>query len=487
MLQHNRKSLKLNMVLNAIKGLMGILFPLITFPYVSKVLGVERIGQYNFAASIISYFSLVAELGISTYAVREGARVRDHQRDITQFANEIFSINLVSTCVSYALLVLLLIVVPRFNTYRYLLLILSIQIVCKTVGMEWIYYIYEDYAYITIRSILFQLVSLILLLVLVREPADLNMYAVVTVISGAGANLLNYFYARKNYIAVSITRNINWSEHIRPILVLFAMSVTVTIYVSSDTTILGFLCDDYTVGIYSVSSKIYTIVKTLLSSILIVSIPRLSALLGNRDTDRFNQEASDIYRTLISAVIPTLVGMIALREQIIFLVSDVTYLSAASSLAILGVALFFCMVAWFWGQCILVPMKMEGVVFKATVISALINIVLNLVLIPYWKADAAAFTTAIAEGIAFAWCAHEGKKHTCLSDIRITYLKVFAGCAGVLCVIHIIGKLSLGTLTYTICAIASSVVVYVLIEMFVHNDSITGLLLAVVHRVTESV
>ena len=120
------------------------------------------------------------------------------------------------------------------------------------------------------------LISLILLFLLVKDENDVNIYAAITVFSGVGSNALNYVHARK-YCKIGLTREIDWKKHIKPIMVLFSMAITVTIYVSSDTTILGFLCSDYEVGIYSVSAKIYNVIKTLVSSIIVVSIPRMSA------------------------------------------------------------------------------------------------------------------------------------------------------------------------------------------------------------------
>ena len=145
-----QKSLKLNMILNAVKGLLGILFPLITFPYISKVLGVENIGKYNFAYSIINYFVLIAGLGIATYAVREGAYIRGDLQKLQRFSDEIFSLNIVSTVFSYLLLIVVVYITPKMQEYKILLFILSLQIMFKALGVEWIYSIYEDYTYITI-------------------------------------------------------------------------------------------------------------------------------------------------------------------------------------------------------------------------------------------------------------------------------------------------------------------------------------------------
>jgi O-antigen/teichoic acid export membrane protein len=97
----NAKSLKVNAVVNMAKTVLSLVFPLITFPYVSRVLGVNQMGKYNFANSVISYFLLIAALGISTYAIREGTQYRNNQKAIDEFASEMFSINLVSTVVAY--------------------------------------------------------------------------------------------------------------------------------------------------------------------------------------------------------------------------------------------------------------------------------------------------------------------------------------------------------------------------------------------------
>lgn len=479
-----KKSLKLNMILNAIKGIMGIIFPLITFPYVSRVLGVDNLGSFNFANSVISYFVLAAGLGISTYAIREGSRFRDDNSKFKHFADEMFTINMAATAVSYFLLLVFMIAVPKFANYKVLLIILSLQIVFKTIGIEWIYSIYEDYAYITARSIAFQVISLVLMFAFVRERTAVNIYAAISVVSGVGSNVLNYFHA-KRYCNVGITQKVDWKRHMKPIMVLFAMSVTVTVYVSSDTTILGFLCSDYNVGIYSVATKIYGIVKTLLSSVLIVSIPRLSALLGANDKIGFEKNASDIYKTLITIMLPAMVGIIALRKEIVLIVSGEEFISAVPSLVILSIALIFCMGAWFWGQCILVPAKKENIVFKATVASALVNIILNFALIPFWKENAAAFTTLLAEAIAFFWCKHEGKKIIKPVGINKVLMKTICGCVGIVLCDVIVTQLKLGTYGQTIVLIMLAVVAYFSIELLLKNEALTDVYQSVVRKIVK--
>ena len=480
-----KKSLKLNMVLNAVRGVLSVLFPLITFPYVSRILGVENIGRYNYANSIISYFLLLSGLGIGSYAIRDGAAFRESKSELNRFANEMFTINMLSTVISYALLIVVMLVFPGMKAYWTLLVILSFQVILKTIGIDWIYSIYEDYLYITVRGITFQVLSFIMLFCFVHTAGDLNIYALITVIANAGSSILNYIHARK-YVSLRLTKKIDWKRHIRPIMIMFAMSLTVTIYVSSDITVLGILCGDERVGIYSVSTKIYSVVKSLLSTILVVSIPRLSAQFGTGRLDEFRQTAKDIYSTLITAVLPAITGIIILSKPIVLLISGPEYAEASSSLAILGVALFMCMAAWFWGQCVLVPMKRENEVFKVTLFSAVLNLVLNLLLIPKWQENAAAFTTLLAEGSTLLWSMIRGKKMSGISGEGRTYIKAAIGCIGIVVVNAVTRQFISGNAAYVVTTIALSVVIYAVIEIILKNEAVYSFIYGIKNKLKRN-
>lgn len=474
------------MLLNAVNGVMRVIFPLITFPYVTRILGVENLGKYNFAYSIISYMVLLAGLGISTYAIREGARIREEHMRFSRFANEMFSINVVSTAAACILLFVLLAVVPKFTDYRSLLLILSLQLPFLPLGVEWLYAAFEDFLYITVRSVLFQCISLVLLFLFVRDEQALCAYAGISAFSAVGANVMNFLHSRK-YCRVRFTGEIPWKRHMKPILILFAMSVTTTIYINSDTTILGFLAGDYRVGIYAVSTRVYSVIKGILAAILVVSIPRLSAVLGQKDQTLFNETATDIYQTLLTGILPAMTGMIALRKEIILIIAGDDYLEAESSLVLLSIALVFCMGAYFWGQGILVPNKKEAVIFKATIVSAVLNVALNFALIPFWKENAAAFTTLLSEGLVFAWCAWEGRNLVTLRGTRRTAGKVVIGCAGIWGVVWGLQQCYLSTLWVTVLSVSCSVVVYVAIEKTLKNEAMLSLFQVFKERLPQNV
>ena len=140
------------MLLNAVKSVMGIIFPLITFPYISRVLDVEGIGRYQFAHSILSYFLLLVGWGIKNYAIREGAGLRN-KKEFSRFADEFFSISVCFTVLAYILLAITIAAVPKLREYKAILAVLSVQIAFTTLGVEWVYSIFEDYLYITLRNI----------------------------------------------------------------------------------------------------------------------------------------------------------------------------------------------------------------------------------------------------------------------------------------------------------------------------------------------
>ena len=194
-----KKSLGVNAFLNGLRSVLNLLFPLVTFPYVSRVLSVSGIGIYNFANTYISYFLLIAGLGIATYAVREGAKYREEKDKISKCASQIFSLNMIATIIAYLLLFASLIIFKNLHNYISCILIFSLQILFTTLGTEWIYTIYEDYTYITIRSIVFKMISIVLLFLLVRRPEDYLIYAAITVFSAVGSNLLNFIHARNSY------------------------------------------------------------------------------------------------------------------------------------------------------------------------------------------------------------------------------------------------------------------------------------------------
>ena len=467
----NQRSIGFNAGLNMIRTACQVIFPLITFPYVSRVLHVDNIGIYNFCQSVISYFSLLAGLGVSTYAIREGARYRHNEEKMALFASEVFSINFLSTIFSYLILGACVFLIPRVNQYGQIMAVLSISIMFTLVGSEWIFQIYEDYKYITIRGILFQCISLMLMFAFVKNSSDLFAYVWITVISSSGANILNAI-SRRKYCKIRLVVNAKVLTHLSPILVLFATTVATTIYTNADTTMLGFLSGNKSVGLYSVSTKIYTIVKQMLAAIIIVSIPRLSAYLGEKKIDDFNETANQILNALVVIVVPAMVGMVALSRNIIFIIAGQEYVDANISLRILSVALFFSIFSWFYTSCILIPYRCENKVLMATIVAALVNIGLNFILIRTFQQNAAAFTTVIAELLSMVITWWYGRKYFKVSFLKKDIGSVAIGCMAILIICSMSEKYISSVLISTTFSIITSVVAYMFVLLIMKNQMI---------------
>ena len=474
-----KKSLGLNAFLNGLRSVLNLFFPLITFPYVSRVLSVSGIGIYNFSNTYISYFLLIAGLGIATYAVREGAKYREDKTKIDIFVSQVFSLNIVATLIAYLLLFASLIIFKNLHNYISCILVFSLQILFTTLGTEWIYTIYEDYAYITIRSIIFKIISIILLLVLVKKPEDYLIYTAITVFSAVGSNLLNFIHAR-NFVHIRLTTNTNLKHHLKPILIIFASAIAVTIYVSSDTTILGLLKNDYAVGIYSTSVKIYQIAQSLLSALLTVTIPRLAFLWGQRRIGEYNQVLSKVVDSLGILVLPAAVGLIMLSREVVLIIASEKYLPSVNSLRIISWAIIFSIFAWIFSDCVLIPAKRENLVLRNTIITAIENIILNFILIPFMSYDGTALSTVLAEFTVMIMngysCRDIIKPVIFKKDTLKNLLDSIIGCIGivVICLLCDIGFKSLWL--KTIFSVVLSVIMYGAVLILLKNKNAYSML-----------
>ncbi len=468
-----KKSLALNAFLNGFRSVLNILFPLITFPYVSRKLNVTGIGIYNFSNSIVSYFLLIAALGIGTYAVREGAKYRDNKEKIQQFASEVFTINIWSTIISYLLLFICLLIFSKLRNYISCILIFSLQIFFTTIGTEWIYQIYEDYTYITVRSIIFQIISIVLLFIFVRSSHDFLKYAAITVFSAVGSNILNFVHARR-YCKVYLVFHFNWQLHLIPILIIFGANIANMIYVNSDITLLGLMKSSYIVGIYSVSSKVYQLVKTLIASLLIVTVPRLAMLFGKQKKEEYKNILSKLTNTLLIMVLPASVGLFMLSKEVVLIISGAKYLRAVSSLQILCFAYVFSILAWILTDCVLIPAKREKHVLISMSLSAVLNIVLNIILIPFFDENAAAFSTVLAElcmfTINFYYAKDLVKDVLGSKKVVHNFIASLIGCVGIVLVCYLCAWSWNSLIWRTILSVILSVTIYIAILVLLRNE-----------------
>ena len=461
----NRKSIKLNAILNVARQLCSVLFPLITIPYVTRILHAENLGKVNFSSSVISYFSLIASMGIVNYGIREGAKVRNDKNEFHKFANEIFTINIITTLLAYILLIVTVLVSNKLQSYIPLLVVQSSSMLFVTLGADWINNIYEDFLYITIRSILAQFISLALMFIFVRNTNDYVIYAFVTVFAQVGVNIVNMFYIRK-YTTLKLVFPTNLRKHLKPIVVLFFNNVAMTVYINSDSTMLGYLVDDSAVGIYNISTRIYTVIKHVINAIVTVALPRLSAY-ASEDKGKYRNLLNEVFESIITVLFPTITGLFMISTPIVSLLSGDEFIGAATALKVLSISLVFAVFGGFYTVCVLVPNRKDKSLLIATSFAAVCNIILNFFFIPLWSYIGASITTLFAELIVMLITWHSSRSIVSLRIKKDIIIPVIICCAVIIveCIaVKMLLKSDAGTVVVSV--VISTISYIVLMAMF---------------------
>lgn len=417
-----------NIIMGAILKASQVLFPLITFPYVSRVLLADGVGRVNFAQSVVNLFSTLAMLGIPVYGIKACARVRDDKVKLATTVKEILIINSFSLVISYAILVVCVVFIDRFKTDMVLFAVMSTTIAFTAFGVEWFYQSIEQYDYITIRSIVTKILSVVVMFVFVKNRDDVIQYGLVLVIGTVGSNILNILRLHK-FISFQEVDKMNIRRHMKPILVLFAFSATTTLYNSMNSVILGFLKDDVEVGYFSAATKIKSVLAQIVTVVSSVLMPRSAYLLEQKRNDEFiSLVRSSVLFTLVLSL-PMMTLCIILAKPLIFLLSGNDFIPAVPSMIAIMPSLLFIGLTNVIGIQLMLPLNRDRDVFISTLVGAIANIIANFALIPMLGALGTAFATAIAEIsvfiVQFFMVKKDGYHLFDPTDIGKTILSVF--------------------------------------------------------------
>lgn len=389
-------SVKYNFVMNFILTASQIIFPLITFPYVARVLLASGNGKVSFVASVTNYFVMVASLGIPTHGIRACAKVRDDKEKLSKTVHELFVINCVMTAIVVITFLLCVFYIPKFRAEKTLFLINGVGIVLNVFGMNWVYQALEQYDYITVRSIAFKILSIILMFLLVHQPSDYILYGGITVFAGVGSNTLNFIRLRE-IVSFKYIGDYNYKQHFKPISILFAQSLAVSVYTNLDTVMLGFLKEDVDVGYYHAAVKIKGLLLSLVTSLGNVLLPRMSYFVKKNMMTEFKKYMLKVmnFSTLMSLPL-VLYFVLFAKETILFLAGD-GYEGAIVAMQIITIAVIPNALTGVLGIQVLTPLEKEKYVLYSVLVGAVSDFVLNLIMIPLWGAAGASLATMIAE------------------------------------------------------------------------------------------
>ena len=415
MVAKQEKSLKRNAFYNVLKTVLNVVFPLITFPYASRILLPEGIGKVNFASTVVNYFALLGCLGIPVYGSREAAKVRDDSTLFTKLVKEIWAINITATFFSYILFFIAIFGLPRFNEYRNLLCIYSTTILFTTLGIEWIYSAVEEYKYIAIRSFIFQIISIVLLFVFVKTSDDTLKYALIVIISSFGSNICNFIHARK-YLDLKVKVKLEIKKHLKPVFIIFTKSIAVSVYTMLDVAMLGFMTNDTEVGLYTSANKIVHVVLSLIVAATAVFMPRLSYYAEQDRDKKFNNLLRKCWNYMLCFAIPASLGLFLIADPLLLIFSGEKFLGSVIIMKIMSPLLCILALSNFTGIQIFIPLRKEVNILYATIIGAVINFTVNLILIPIYGAQGAALSSVIAESIVTISQLFMARKYFCYKD-----------------------------------------------------------------------
>lgn len=391
-------SIKKNFIMNAILTMSSFIFPLISFPYVSRVLMPAGTGRVAFATSIVSYFWLMAYLGVPTYGVRACAKVRDNKEKLSRTVQELLIISSVMTVIAYAVLFAAVAMVPRLQQERTLIYVISLEFFFYTIGIEWMYRALEQYTYITITSVISKLVALVAMFVLIHTPDDYVIYGGLTIFAASASYLFNFLYAPK-FITLRPVGQYNFRRHFAPILVFFAMSCATMIYNHLDAAMLGFMKTDVDVGYYNAAVKIKMILVSVVTSLGTVLLPRSSYYIEQGRYEEFRQIGKKALNFVLLIATPLMLYFILYAKEGILLLSGDEYEGAILPMQIIMPTLLFIGLSNLLGIQTLVPLGREKVVLYSEIAGAVTDLVLNALLIPRYASAGAAFGTLVAEAV----------------------------------------------------------------------------------------
>ena len=471
------QSVKVNYILNLINTGTQMLFPLITFPYVCRVIEADGIGQINFFQSIISYISLFTCLGIPMYAIREIARDRSDVVQMNRTAMEILLLHSMLTLVGYAIVAILCLTVPQIQVNIPLFLILSLTIFFTAIGCEWFYQGIEDFKYITIRGLIIKTVSVVLLFIFVKSKTDLLYYGCYTVFGVLGGNIFNFFRLRK-YIH---RENIIFSElhikrHVKPVLKVFSFSVVSSIYLQLNTVLLGFLKNALAVGYFAAATKVMQMLLMMSSCLGSVMMPRASLLIAENKEDEFNRLIQKSYDFTLAIALPMTIGLIFCAPSLITALCGVKFEHSILPSQIIAPIILMVAISNVFGIQVLFPKGKINIVTLCCGIGAVADLILNLCLIPFFSYIGTSIAYLGAEVATTVSMYFIGRKYIPIIYFKKSHLTYALGCVVMALALYGISLLQLPTLTILLLQGCCGVLAYFIILCICKDEMLVQIL-----------
>lgn len=390
------KPLAYNMLLNGLLKVSSLIFPVIAFPYASRILFPEGIGKVSFATSVLAYFTMLAQMGIPTYGIQACAKARDNKEELSRTVHELLLTNLLTMIFSYSIFFVFLSVVQRLQKDNLLFLVMSTMVFLKVIGTEWLYQALEEYSYITITSLVFKIIAIPALFIMVRDRQDYIYYGILVVFASYAPGIINFLHIRK-YIFIKPLGNYHIKRHIKQVVVLFAVSCATMVYTNMDTVMLGIIKNSKEVGYYDTAVNIKGVLVSLVTAAGMVLLPRMSYYLEKGMEKEFKETCKKAIHIMTCAAWPVAVYFIIFAKESINLVSGPAFAKSVVPMQIIMPTVLLIGLTNIIGIQVLVAMGRGKDTLYSVLAGAAADLVLNIILIPLYGAAGAAAGTLVAE------------------------------------------------------------------------------------------
>ena len=407
-----------NFAYNLVLTMCNYIFPLIVYPYVSRVLGVANIGICGFVDGIINYFVLFSQLGIGSFGVREVARCKDDDERSRLFSN-LFTMNLMTVALAVSVLIGVSFLVPSLEAYRPFLMIGIIKIVAPLFLVEWFFQGMERFRYITIRSVIVRSLYVIAVFVFVHKQEDVRIYYLLTGLVVALNAVFNWNYSRK-FRKLSF-RDLTPAVYLMPVLVYGYYRILTSMYTTFNVVFLGFVSDDVQVGYFTTATKLYAIIMAAFTAFTTVMVPRVSSMLSKGENRELQEIIDKVVSLLVALVVPIIIFCILNAGLIIRTVSGSGYEGAEIPFRIvIGLLLIIGLEQIVIQQCLMASGNTK-LIFYVSSLGAVVGVGLNILLTPHLKSIGSAVCWGISELSVLILGLYLLRKYM---DIRISWKKI---------------------------------------------------------------
>lgn len=388
------KNVKKNYLYNLIYQLLVMFIPLLTTPYLSRVLGSENIGIYSYTLSITTYFILFGSLGVSMYGQREIAYNQDNKYKVSKIFKEIFFLRLITLLFSIIIFYVVFCLNGEYKIYYFIFLF---EIIATIFDISWFFQGIEEFKKTVIRNILVKLISLFCIFTFVKTNMDLDKYILIYVLSILFGNLSLWIYVPKYIVKVRF-KDLNIFKHFRPTIAIFIPQIAIQIYTVLDKTMLGtIIIDKSEVGYYEQAQKIIKLLMAIATSLGTVMMPRIANTFAKGDFKKLKEYMNNSFCFIALLTYPLMFGIISISYKFVPLFFGEGFDKVAPLICIISPIIVFIGLSNVTGTQYLLPTNQHKKFTLSVVCGALINFFLNLILIKKFNSIGASLATVIAE------------------------------------------------------------------------------------------